>query len=171
VARLYVDEDLGIDVVQGLRTLGHEVEYSLDLGHAQRRDALHLRYAASQQLILLTGNREDFRYLHRLWSCLADWALLADPHAGILTASRRPATADWNNAIDQPVTDTDNLSGQFYTWQVSTGTGTPIGSPAHTSTGWWYGCTALAGSQAGHTLGAGLSTRPAVYSESRCVYS
>jgi predicted nuclease of predicted toxin-antitoxin system len=66
MARLYANENLPLQVVRELRTLGHDVLTSLEAGRANRRiaDAEVLEFATSRGRALLTQNRRDFLRLH-----------------------------------------------------------------------------------------------------------
>ena len=121
MARFYVDEDLGLELVRLLGDAGHDVQYSLEAGNEGKPDAFHLRHAMSQSAITLTGNREDFRFLHRLWSALAEFGLTPGRHPGILTSSRRVPALDWSAAIQQLLTEESDVTGAFFSFNPQTG--------------------------------------------------
>jgi hypothetical protein len=61
-------------LVQLLRAAGHRVVAPMEAGTSGKADEVHLQFAASQGLVLLTKNPDDFSQLHE-----------ASPdHAGIL---------------------------------------------------------------------------------------
>ena len=66
MSKLYVNENFPLPVVKLLRNFGHDVLTSFDAGNANQRipDDEVLRYAVSQNRILLTINRRDFIRLH-----------------------------------------------------------------------------------------------------------
>lgn len=57
-----------------LRAAGHRVVTPADAGISKEADAIHLAYAAANDLVLLTRNSKDFERLHQT----------DDGHAGIL---------------------------------------------------------------------------------------
>ena len=61
-------------LVQLLRAAGHRVVTPIEAGISGKADAEHLQFAASQGLVLLTKNPDDFAQLHEASS----------EHAGIL---------------------------------------------------------------------------------------
>jgi len=66
MAKLYTNENFPLQVVRGLRTLGHDVLTSVEARQANRRvpDEDVLTFATSQQRALLTQNRRDFLRIH-----------------------------------------------------------------------------------------------------------
>lgn len=67
VFELYANENLAFVMVEQLRHLGHDVLTSLDVGNANRAiaDDDVLRYATTNQRIVVTFNRDDFIQLHK----------------------------------------------------------------------------------------------------------
>jgi predicted nuclease of predicted toxin-antitoxin system len=61
-------------LVQLLRTAGHRVVTPVEAGTSGKADEIHLQFAASQGLVLLTKNPDDFAQLHET----------LPEHAGIL---------------------------------------------------------------------------------------
>jgi hypothetical protein len=61
-------------LVQLLRAAGHRVITPIEAGTSGKADEVHLKFAASQGLVLLTKNPDDFAQLHEASS----------EHAGIL---------------------------------------------------------------------------------------
>lgn len=121
MARFYVDADIGRVAVNSLSRAGHDVEYSIDAGFGQEPDPFHLRHASAENRILVSMNAQDFRTLHRLWKTLVHWGLMAAPHAGIVTASRRTSEETLASAITLLLTLETHFIGRFFTWQVETG--------------------------------------------------
>lgn len=80
MARLYTNENVALQVVTALRTLGHDVLTSLEAGNANQaiEDREVLTFAVSQERILVTYNRLHFLRLHRHRT---------SPHAGIVVCS------------------------------------------------------------------------------------
>ena len=72
---LYLDDGAHAKtLVQLLRAAGHQVVIPMDAGTSGKADEEHLQFAASQGLVLLTKNPDDFAQLHGASS----------EHAGIL---------------------------------------------------------------------------------------
>lgn len=68
MARFYSDENVPLDVVRGLRSLGHDVLTAFEAGQANRntQDDEVLRFAVEEKRAVLTLNRLDFHRLHRV---------------------------------------------------------------------------------------------------------
>ncbi len=83
MARFYTNENFALQVVVGLRRLGHDVVTSLEAGNANTGVPYYevLQFAASHNRILLTYNRRDF--LRRHHRCTVE-------HAGMLICSFDP---------------------------------------------------------------------------------
>ncbi len=66
--KIYVNENFPLPVIEFLRDFGYDVLTSLDAGNANQRipDDAVLKFANSQNRILLTLNRRDFIRLHRI---------------------------------------------------------------------------------------------------------
>jgi hypothetical protein len=65
--KLYLDDD-SVDplLVRLLRTAGHDVRLPGEIAQAGSHDAVHLRYAIREGRALLSGNHDDFAFLHDL---------------------------------------------------------------------------------------------------------
>jgi predicted nuclease of predicted toxin-antitoxin system len=64
---LYLDDDSAkASLVRLLQKAGHQVVIPADAGLSGASDPRHLRYAAQQDLVLLTKNHDDFEDLHLL---------------------------------------------------------------------------------------------------------
>ncbi len=63
----YLDDD-SVDplFVQLLRSAGHYVRIPADIGQTGSYDAAHLRHAIRERRVLITGNHDDFAFLHDL---------------------------------------------------------------------------------------------------------
>jgi len=64
---LYLDDD-SVDtlLIRLLRNAGHDVRIPFELGLLGRQDAVHLRHAVREDRLLLSGNHDDFEFLHDL---------------------------------------------------------------------------------------------------------
>ncbi|MBE9211971.1 DUF5615 family PIN-like protein [Plectonema cf. radiosum LEGE 06105] len=67
MARLYADEQFPYEVVEHLRNLGHDVLTVQEAGKANLKipDDEVLTFASSNERVVLTLNRRDFKRLHR----------------------------------------------------------------------------------------------------------
>jgi predicted nuclease of predicted toxin-antitoxin system len=67
VARFYSNENFAIDIVQILRSYGHDILTSYEAGQANQGipDLEVLIFATNQNRVLMTFNRDDFIELHR----------------------------------------------------------------------------------------------------------
>ncbi|MEG4532092.1 DUF5615 family PIN-like protein [Microcoleus sp. D2_18a_D3] len=66
MARLYADEQFPRQVVQNLRSLGHDVPTVQESGNARLPDEDILAFATSENRAVLTVNWRDFFQLHNL---------------------------------------------------------------------------------------------------------
>jgi len=65
--RLYLDDDSVHELlVRLLQNAGHKIKIPSDVGLVGRPDPVHLRYAISDNRLLLSANHRDFRELHNL---------------------------------------------------------------------------------------------------------
>lgn len=82
MADFYLDEDVGQVLATGLRQFGHSSVRTVSEGRSGATDADQLAYAATNQLILVTHNQNDFRNLHAIWQ---QWRSIGLPsHYGVL---------------------------------------------------------------------------------------
>lgn len=65
--RLYLDQDVRVQVAGMLRARSIDAVTTLDAGNLGAEDSDQLTFAASQGRAILTHNRLDFENLHRLW--------------------------------------------------------------------------------------------------------
>lgn len=66
--RLYLDDDMDANELLGLlQHEGHEVVSPRAVAMRSSSDDMHLSYATSQSLAVLTANVRDFLTLHRTW--------------------------------------------------------------------------------------------------------
>lgn len=116
MALLYADEDLSREFVDMLDGRGHDVIYAVDTGATARTDAWHLQQAAIQGRTLITFNERDFRYLHRLWTSLRIFEVMARKHAGILTATAQLEPSAWLPTLEELLITESDLSGRMLVW-------------------------------------------------------
>lgn len=83
-ARLYLDEDVPVQVAEILRGHGYDVRTARDEGMLGTSDAEQLAYATQQRLVFVTHNRTDFEKLAVQY--FEDDRM----HKGIICAVRRP---------------------------------------------------------------------------------
>lgn len=105
MARCYANENFPLPAVEALRVLGHDVLTTQDAGKsgAAVPDDEVLRYAHTQNRILLTFNRKDFIRLH----------LAGQIHAGILACRFDPDFPALANRIHRCLRETDDLVGRL----------------------------------------------------------
>ncbi|MEX2226396.1 MAG: DUF5615 family PIN-like protein [Dehalococcoidia bacterium] len=122
MARLYIDENVG-NFASPLRAQGLDVLSVVeDSNRRSRTDAWHFREAVDQRRILITFNRRDFDYLHKLWTTLHALRLVDEPHPGILTATpaRNLTPETWlPNLIDR--LGSDVIPGRLLRWNPGSG--------------------------------------------------
>jgi hypothetical protein len=121
VAELYADRNIRRDVRLGLRTLGHAVTTTDELGLDRATDDLQLLTAAERGLILLTNNERDYALLHDAWHrWSAAWGV--EPrHAGIIVPKQawsfERTTTEVGRLLDSGVDFTNAL----YQWHGALG--------------------------------------------------
>ncbi len=114
MANLYLDEDLA-NFAQPLLDVGHRSVLARDVGPG-RTDAWHLAAAAKQQRILVTFNRLDYQYLHRLWTSLRIFGLFSRKHFGMLTATAQLEPNAWVPEIDSLLESGQPTQERMWTW-------------------------------------------------------
>jgi hypothetical protein len=117
MARLYVDENLA-DLISGLREARHDVVSAIEHGGPGRTDAWHFREALVERRIILTLDKKDFEYFHRLWTTLEILRIVEQGHAGILIAIETKGFAhpDWLPAVQEKLTTPEEVAGRMYRW-------------------------------------------------------
>jgi hypothetical protein len=105
VARLYANENFPRAVVEGLRSLGHDVLTTREAGRDNQRiaDEDVLAFAIAEQRILLTINRYDFIRLHRHHA----------QHYGISVCTQDPDRAGQARRIDSALVAGVSLDGKL----------------------------------------------------------
>ena len=117
MASIYLDEHLD-GFGERLRSLGHDVTSAAEQGRRGKSDAWHFREALEQRRTILTWDKGDFEYLHRLWTALTTLGV-ADPwHSGILAAAPTAEfiPADWIPIVDTKLREDDPLLGRMLIW-------------------------------------------------------
>lgn len=117
MARLYLDEHLHA-LVSPLRNYGHDVVFAVDIGGQGKTDAWHFREALASQRTLLTLDRKDFQYFHRLWTTLRIVGVVETEHAGILRAVQTKGFtySEWLPVLQDKLVMAQELRGRMYTW-------------------------------------------------------
>ena len=102
MARFYSNENFAKDVVECLRTLGHDVLTSFEAGNANQQidDREVLRFAASQSRAVITYNRRDFLRLHQQ----------GIPHSGMILCTVDPRFVGQAERIHQAVANEADLA-------------------------------------------------------------
>lgn len=78
--KLYLDEDVDINLAVRLGSYGYNVVTTLEVGNLGNSDEKQLEYATHNGRAILTHNRRDFRRLHRAWM------LRAQHHCGVIVS-------------------------------------------------------------------------------------
>src|SRR2546421_4091236 len=82
-ARLYLDQDVPVQLAGMLRARGLDTLTTLDAEMLGQADEDQLIFATREGRTLVTHNREDFEALH------ADWLMAGRNHAGIIVSPQR----------------------------------------------------------------------------------
>jgi hypothetical protein len=92
-------------------------------GRRGRTDAWHFREALADQRIILTWDKRDFEYLHRLWTTLRIMGVVTRGHLGILTkeAPRSFREADWIQLAVERLETPGDFGGRMFVWHQHTG--------------------------------------------------
>ena len=83
MADFYLDNDVSLRLAPLLRSVGHRVTTTRELGLSAASDDAQLLTAARNGWILITHNRRDFMMLHDAWRT---WPRVAWAAAGWLTS-------------------------------------------------------------------------------------
>ncbi len=105
MARLYANENFPVEVVERLRTLGHDVLTTHDVGKSNQgiEDDAVLHFAIKTQRCIITINRKDFIRLHRALS----------GHSGIIVCTENRDYAGFAGRIDEAIRQAGDLAGQL----------------------------------------------------------
>jgi predicted nuclease of predicted toxin-antitoxin system len=105
MARLYTNENFPLQVVNLLRTLGHDVLTVQEAGNAGQAipDEEVLAFAVQHNRAVVTLNRRDFMRLHRANAS----------HFGIIVCTQDEDVVGQAKRIDQAINDANNLSGRI----------------------------------------------------------
>jgi predicted nuclease of predicted toxin-antitoxin system len=105
VARLYANENFPRQVVQALRTLGHDVLTVVEAGNANQRipDDEVLAFAMANERAVLTLNRYDFVRLHDRHP----------DHHGIIVCAQDPDTDGQAARIHEAIAQVEALAGRL----------------------------------------------------------
>jgi hypothetical protein len=103
--RLYANENFPVDVVLALRSMGHDVLTTHDVGKSNQsiEDDAVLQYAVSCDRCLITINRRDFKRLHRA----------VPVHRGIIICTENRDYAAFARGIDEVIRRTPDLTNQL----------------------------------------------------------
>lgn len=122
MARAYIDENLGGQFTVYLRDAGHDALFAGDRGKG-RTDTWHFREAMRENRVLLTLDRRDYQYYHRLWTTLNVMQLAEHPHSGILVAiqTREFSQLAWFQALQAKLAEPHQLRGRMLRWHPTQG--------------------------------------------------
>jgi len=124
---LYLDEDLANDLAPSLRSLGHDVVHTREIGLTGSGDAKQFAHAIAEGRTLITANVRDFRLLHEaLVSCALPLCpaglrshpgIVAMPNPNTRSAQRMAELLDQRLAADEPAA----LGNRFLRWRAAVG--------------------------------------------------
>jgi hypothetical protein len=99
----YIDEDVPLPAVAGLRAAGHDVLTALQAGMANRGipDEQQLEFAATSGRTLITMNRNDFSQLHRRGIA----------HHGIIVCTRKLDAVALGGSLVKALADFPDIAG------------------------------------------------------------
>src|SRR5438552_615269 len=122
MAKLYLDECVPVSLARLLTQHGHDVTTAMQRGLRQRNVPFHHKYAATQELLLITTNQSDFRLLHRFCITMHVWEVLVLPHPGIMsTAIRQLDDQAFTQAITDHLSEQGTVINTFWMWDPATG--------------------------------------------------
>ena len=100
MALFFLDNDFPLGAGDELRRLGHDVASARSTNREDRHDEEQLLYAATENRILITHNRRDFRLLHRAWLRWSRTWSVQQAHAGILVLPQGRTYQEYGAVID-----------------------------------------------------------------------
>jgi hypothetical protein len=116
--KVYLDEDVG-GFTQHLAAAGHDVLSVVASSERRgRTDAWHFMQALRDRRLLVTWNRPDFEYLHKLWTTLHTLEVVSDPHAGIVTVATAPGFTkeQWLPPLMERLAAAETMLGRLLRW-------------------------------------------------------
>jgi hypothetical protein len=119
VTHIYLDNDVAFPLATLLRSRGHEVTTTLDLGRTQARDHLQLLIAAHNSWLFVTHNRRDFILLHDAWRLWSEYWQIAPRHGGIaiVPQSQQWTIREMSRHLDILLAGGYPLANEIYQWQ------------------------------------------------------
>ena len=114
---VYLDEHLG-DLASGLNAEGHDVVFAGDSGRTGREDAWHFREALRDGRVIITLDKGDFGFIHKLWTTLYTLGVVDEVHAGVLTAAvdRGFTRESWFVQVRAKLINPTDLTGRMLRW-------------------------------------------------------
>ena len=103
MASLYADEQFPLQVVELLRTLGHDVLTVQEAGNAGFSDPEVLAFAVSNVRAVISQNRRDFIRLH----------IQQPDHAGIIVCTDDKNLERLATRINDAISAEENLTGKL----------------------------------------------------------
>jgi len=103
MASLYADEQFPLQVVELLRTLGHDVLTVQEAGNAGFSDPEVLAFAVNNVRAVLSQNRRDFIQLH----------IQQPDHAGIIVCTDDKNLERLATRINDAISAEENLTGKL----------------------------------------------------------
>jgi hypothetical protein len=114
MARIFADHMIPREVVERLRTFGHDAVASRDLALDDFADDVQILAAASTQRVLITHDIKDFEKLHDAWRRWSAAWQVSVQHAGILIVPQGRPVQETVDAIDRFIDSGVNLTNKLY---------------------------------------------------------
>ena len=101
-ARLYLDQDVPVQLAGMLRAKGFDVVTTLEADMLGAQDSDQLDFAVGNERAIITLNREDFEALHEEWleQGKSHFGIIVSPHHRYLSQTR-DRIVDLLNRVDR----------------------------------------------------------------------
>jgi uncharacterized protein DUF5615 len=116
---LYVDHNVATEIHARLKTAGHSIITTYDLGQERAKDDEQLLTAARLGRIFVTHNHTDFELLHDAWRRWSSaWGVSA-LHPGILAVTQRLAASEAGQLLIEFLALNMPLENELYRWRTA----------------------------------------------------
>ncbi len=114
MARFFVDNDFPLGAGNALQHLGHDIESARSTNREHCHDDDQLLYATTENRILITHNRRDFRLLHDAWQRWSQAWGVQRLHGGILVLGQGLTYREYAAIIDAYLTQSGPVTNEFH---------------------------------------------------------
>lgn len=124
MARLYLDENTTVRLIEPFSTLGHDTVSANYLGHKGRAGAEQLLIATNLGRVLVAYDRDDFMLLHEAWIVWSRALGVPRTHAGIIVQhpDRNLTVSDVAQAVDDGLsTESAPMVNRIFGWRSHRG--------------------------------------------------